>query len=176
VKPATADVRPRRERASAGSQGYILLEAVVALAVLSVGVITVNNVMREALRTRAQARDFTQARFLLEGIIEDLQVRPVLKLGHETGRFKGELSRFRYRWEIGKVEVPAPEIPDEVVERVGRAYKPTVQYLGKITATVTWECAGQTFQRTAETLFPQGKLPPKERRDQDEEEQPQDEA
>jgi hypothetical protein len=145
------------------AKGYILVETMVGLTVLSIGALTVHQVLNQAMLTRAQARDYTQARFLMEGLIEELLVQPELKPGRHTGRFTGGSNRFSYAYEIDKVELPRPEIPEEI-ELVAGTYIPEAWYIGRIRAVIRWQRRGVDFDERMETLFPDTKLPPAERR------------
>ncbi|UCC16519.1 MAG: hypothetical protein JSU58_09150, partial [Dehalococcoidales bacterium] len=63
---------------------------------LSIGLVAVNRAFGEALLVRAQARDYTQARFLLEERMGELELQPVLAEGTASGNFGKEFPRFRW--------------------------------------------------------------------------------
>jgi hypothetical protein len=143
--------------------GYVLLEAIGALAVLSVGIFGVHQAMRQAILTRGQARDYTQARFLLEDVMGELTLRPVLQLESRSGAGEDDLARFNWRYTVSKVDLPEgsyrpPASPDDVYIPTAFRPRPPVRYLGRISVTVTWTRQGRPFDATAETLVPGERL------------------
>jgi len=125
----------------------------VALMVLSIGGVAVNRAMQEALVTRAMARDFTEARFLLEQVMSKLELQPILVEGaSKSGAFGDDHPRFSYRWDVSLVELPRPQLPPLARAALAQPLELPVQYLGKVRVTVTWTRAGRTFERSAETL------------------------
>lgn len=133
--------------------GWVLVETLVALIVLSIGVIAVNRAMQEGLVTRAMARDYTQARFLLEQVMGELELQPILAEGaRKAGDFGEAHPRFSYAWAVSRVDIPQPALPPRARTALVQPVELPVSYLGKITATVLWTRAGRSFQRTAETL------------------------
>ena len=148
-----------RQVSRAGSRGWILVETLVALMVLSVGVLAVNQALQDALLTRAMARDFTQARFLLEQVVSDLELQPLLIEGAaKNGAFGEAFERFAYHYEVSRVELPAPELPPLAIGTLAQPLQLPVSYLGKIRVTVTWTRAGRSFERAVETLIAPEKL------------------
>lgn len=133
--------------------GYILLEASVGLVVLSIGVFVVQGTLRDALRTRGQAQDFTQASLLLNQIVADLEAERELIEHAKDGQFPGQLDRFSWRYEVRRVDVPVPPAPPPpegvtVVEK-----KPPAEWLAHVIVTVNWERSGIPFERSVETLL-----------------------
>ena len=61
---------------SRSKAGYILVETVVAMVVLSIGIMTIQSSLRQIIIASGQARDYTQARFLLEELVEKLLFEP----------------------------------------------------------------------------------------------------
>ncbi len=155
----------KRFSAPVYSCGYILIETVMAMAVLSVGIVAVQSGVRQTLIVRGQARDYTQARFLLEQLIAEIDLQPMHVESSKSGRFEGEHSRFKWRWEISKLDIPEPEPPpaapmDELPEL-------PVKYIVKVTATVSWERGGREFEETVQTLLgPERLFLPEEMEDQ----------
>jgi hypothetical protein len=143
--------------------GWILLETIVALAVLSIGVVAVNRALGQALETRAQARDYTQARFLLEQLVGELELQPALKPDTtESGRYEGELSRFSWNWSVSSVEVAAPEVRGNLPLIVQERLRMPPLVLGKLAVTVRWTRAGREFAEKVETLVAPERLQAKE--------------
>jgi Tfp pilus assembly protein PilV len=126
--------------------GYILLEAVAAMAVLSIGLLAVNQGMREALRTRGQARDYTQARFVLEDVMGRLLFEPLLAEGTKSGTAgEGELSRFRWSYTVSRVEIPAASMPGRprLASRAAAVFRePPAEFMLKVEASVSLGAAG----------------------------------
>ena len=91
--------------------GYILIEAAVAMVLLSIGALTVHGTIQEAVRTRGQAQDYTRARFLLEQVLADLEIQPELAEHSDRGRFEGEHARFLWDYRVRRVNVPLPGRP-----------------------------------------------------------------
>jgi len=148
---------------AARKEGWVLIETLVALVLLSVGVLAINRALREAMETRAIARDFTTARFLLEERISELEMQPVLREGTVlAGDFGNEHERFSYTCSVTKVEVPRPEIPPDVQAVLLEPIELPEPYLGKISVTIKWTRAGRAFDATAETLVSSRKLQTKE--------------
>ena len=146
-------------RARVAVHGWILVETLVALMILSVGVVAVNQALQDALLTRAMARDFTQARFLLEQVVSDLELQPQLVEGTaKSGGFGEDFERFAYHYEVSRVNLPAPELPPAARGMVVQPLQLPVSYLGKIRVTVSWTRAGRTFERVLETLIAPEKL------------------
>ncbi len=153
--------------------GYILFEAIAALAVLSIGLFGVQAAIRQATITRAQAVDFTCARFLLEQVMSEAEIQPRLLPGETEGQFSGEFERFRWKREIRETAFRGPDVPmppedtaavnapgagrvPPVTERPRMKYK--VPTLGVARVTIMWERAGRSFEASAETVFNPDKL------------------
>ncbi|GMV90583.1 MAG: hypothetical protein AMXMBFR82_03610 [Candidatus Hydrogenedentota bacterium] len=133
--------------------GWILVETMVALMVLSIGGVAVNRAMQEALITRAMARDFTTARFLLEQVMSDLELqRALIEGASQSGGFGDDHPQFSYRWNVSTVPVPQPELPPLATATLAQPVEYPVPYLGKIHVTVSWSRAGRAFERSLETL------------------------
>jgi Tfp pilus assembly protein PilV len=161
IRIAAAKSRPRAVRPSVRggkSVGYILFETMVAMVLLSVGLIAINRAMRETIVVRGQARDYTEARFLIEETISMLELQPQLVEASKSGRFKGEHSRFSYKWQVSKVDVPEPELPSDTPPEGAEKFKLAARYLAKIEATVSWERFGRKYEQTAQTLWTPEKL------------------
>ena len=134
--------------------GWILVETLAALVVLSVGILAVNRSLGESLLTRAMARDYTQARFFLEQVMSELELQPVLVDGATgSGDFGKDNPRFSYSWAVSRVDLNLPALPPQILERFPNGVQPPVPYLGKISLTVKWTRSGRAFSRTAETLI-----------------------
>ncbi len=144
--------------------GYIMVETLVAMAVLSIGLVGVHKALREGIKTRGIARDATHARFLLDQKMAELELRPFLFEGTESGSWRGEFSRFKWRYRVEKVELPLPPLPEYIDPQLVMDLKMPVSYMGRISVTISWARSGQRFTRTAETLIAPERLivPPEE--------------
>lgn len=166
--------RPCAER------GYILFEAMIALTVLSVSIYVIQDGIRQAVIARGHAQDFTQARFLMEDMVNRLQLQPVFKEENKSGRFRGKYNRFSWSYTITKVDLPVPpppptrttpynqpggqpqqgpqnlnypRFPGYQREYAEGELELPVPFLGKIEATVSWTRSGMPFEVKAQTLF-----------------------
>ncbi|MBI4560128.1 MAG: hypothetical protein HY706_21245 [Candidatus Hydrogenedentes bacterium] len=138
-------------------RGYILVEAMVAMVVLSLGILALRSAQQQTTLARGQARDYTQARFLLERLIAELEILPILREGASSGVFEGDFSRFRWSRTVSRVSLPGMEPPVQLLP--GMMVQAPDAFVGKITATVFWTRSGQEFQETVETLVAPAKLP-----------------
>lgn len=134
--------------------GYILVETIVSMGLLSIGMVAIQGGIRQAIITRGQAQDFTTARFLMEQVAGEKQIQIELVESKGEGHFEGDLSRFAYEWEISKVEIPKPEItgevPPEMRQRLEQEFK---GYMGKLRVRIRWTRAGMPFEAVGETLL-----------------------
>jgi type II secretory pathway pseudopilin PulG len=158
--PTRAEATPRRH---SSESGYILLEAMVALALLGVISYSIHGTFQQALLTRAQAQDYTRARFLLEQLVADRQLQPIVTQGAGDGFFTGETDeRFQWAYQIQKVNLPKPpkpiNPPKEGTTRPKFRYPKDSAYLVHVVATVSWRRGGQDFSESIETLFSPRKL------------------
>jgi len=133
------------------------------MALLSVGIIGIQRAMQQAILTRGQARDYTEARFLLEEAMATVELQPILHSGKgPTGHSDdgGEDGRPRFEWktEVTRIDLPEPELPADMPEDQRREFKLSARYLAKITATVTWTRRGEHYEETFETLWSPEKL------------------
>ncbi|MDX9972471.1 MAG: hypothetical protein RBU21_05695 [FCB group bacterium] len=135
--------------------GYILVEAVAAIAVLSLGIVGVQEAMRQSILTRAQARDLTQARFLLEELVGQLQLRPQLAEGGRKGDYGENYPRFRWEYKVSRIQLPEADQP--VPNEIGPDGKPLmlelpVKFMVAIDVTITWTQRGNEYKRSTRTL------------------------
>lgn len=135
--------------------GYILIETVVAMAVLSISILGVHRGISQALTARARTMDFTDARFLMEETINELALQPELKEGEGKGTYPAPHDRFVYSWSIKRIDVPTPEIPGEFPPERRQYIEKLLEnvYVGKIEIRIAWQRGGEAFERKAETLI-----------------------
>ena len=140
-------------------RGYVLVETIVAMGVLSIGAAAMQGAVRQAIVTRGQAMDYTVARFLLERVTAEFDMQPMLEEGEGEGQFPAPNERFSYQWAITKVEIPEPEIPRQISpEEAQRLLKKLKGYMGKLTVRVAWSRAGVEFDAVGETFIAPEKL------------------
>jgi len=136
--------------------GYILFEAVVSMAILSLSVVGIHRVMREAIITRGQSHDYTMAKFFAEEVMSTLELQPRVVEGSGGGTCDD--SRFRYEWKISKVQVPEPPMPPNLPPDQIEQYQLAAKYLAKVQATIIWERNGVEFREKLQTLWPPEKI------------------
>ncbi len=149
------------DRSPSGREGYLLVETAVALVLLSLGAYVIHGTIQQALVTRGQAQDYTQARFLIEQAMSQIELQPQSPEGSQSGQFEGAYSRFRWTSETSRVDIPKPAPPASPPEGwsppQGELEFP-IPYLMRAKVTVLWERAGKEYSEFAETLFNSGKL------------------
>ena len=91
------------------SAGYIFVETVVAMGVLSLSILVIQGALRQAILTRAQAQDYTTARFLLEQVAGEQALLFQQPEGSGSGQFPPPYDAYAYEWKIERVDIPLPE-------------------------------------------------------------------
>jgi type II secretory pathway pseudopilin PulG len=140
-------------------QGYILIEATVAMVVLSIGALMVHGTMRQSTQTLGQSEDFTQAQLLLSSLMNEIELQPELVEGKKSGWFEEREGRFQYEYTIRKVSIPLPKVPKPVVDpnSINQPRKITFnardKYLLHVRTVITWTRAGREFEESLETLL-----------------------
>lgn len=134
--------------------GYIMVETLVAMAVLSISAVAIQEAIRQAILSRGEAMDYTTARFLVEKVIADRMLVFEQPEGKDEGKFGPPFERFAYSWELRRVEIPMPELPASMPMEEAKAFKDSyVKYIGKLRVKLTWSRAGTPFTAVAETLL-----------------------
>lgn len=134
--------------------GYIFVETLVAMGILSVSGIVIQESLRQAISARAQAQDFTTARFLLEKVAGERVLKFQQPEGRGEGRFPEPYERFSYEWDYRKVDVPLPALPAylELHERL-MFEELYVDYMGMLRVYIRWSRGGADFEVCGETLL-----------------------
>ena len=140
------------------TRGYILIEAVMSMVLLSLGLVAIQGAIRQTIVVRGQARDYTQARFLLEETLARLETQPQHVEGSQSGNFEGDFSRFAWEWKISKIDVPLPPFPPDITPEEIAVFKLNVSYVAKVEVTLSWTRSGRSYKETFETLWPPEKL------------------
>jgi hypothetical protein len=136
------------------ARGYILVESLVAMAVLSVSAVAIQEATRQAIIARGEAMDYTTARFLVEKVMADRMLVFEQPEGQGKGTFDAPFERFSYSWEVKRVEIPMPEMPPFMLpEDVKFVRDNYIKYIGKLGVKLAWSRAGVPFTVTAETLL-----------------------
>jgi hypothetical protein len=150
-------------------RGYILIETLTAMAVLSASILAINGAMRQGAITNAMARDYTHARFVLEQVVGSVELKQGLVPTTNSGRFGGDLSHYAWEYEITLIEMPVPAVSfdmnnpahaslaEKLLNEDGELELP-VHFIPKITATVSWSRGGRVFTETVETLMDPDRL------------------
>jgi Tfp pilus assembly protein PilV len=138
----------------ARSRGYIMVETLVAMAILSISALVIQESIRQAIVARGQAMDYTTARFLLEKVMADRMLVYEQPEGKGEGVFDPPFERFSYSWEVQRVEIPMPDLPTMMTPDEILFFKTNyVKYMGKLSAKVNWSRAGMAFSAAAEALL-----------------------
>lgn len=133
------------------ARGYILVEAVTAMAVLSITAVAVQRAVHTAVLARGLARDYTTAQFLLERVAADQALQPRIAAGETyEGIFPPPDDRFSYRWYVENVDIAMDEtLPEPPTgQRVN-----LLRSMGRMHIEVSWNRGGQPFLAEAETLL-----------------------
>ena len=139
-------------------EGYILVETIVALGLLSICMVVIQASVRQAILTRGQAEDFTTARFLMEQQVADKELQPEIVEGAGEGTFAPPHERFNYAWNITKVEVPLPAGAIMPAPNDSEGWRNISNYVARYEIVVSWSRAGQPSAVTGITLFSPDKL------------------
>lgn len=136
-------------------RGYILVEAVTAMAVLSITALTVQRAVHTAVLARGLSQDYTIAQFLLERLAADRALEPRIAAGDvQSGTFPPPDDRFDYTWSLEAIEISPPELPPGVAPEQREALaKGLLARMGKLRMEVSWTRGGEPFSAVAETLI-----------------------
>lgn len=100
------------------SNGFSLLEVMVAVAILAVSLLTLLNFQGQTMFRMGRAEKLTQATFLagekmaevmLEIEKEYVQQRVFPDDKSDSGRFEEPFENYRWEWQLRSVEIPVPE-------------------------------------------------------------------
>jgi len=96
-----ADLRP------VSARGLALLEVIVAMMVLTVGIVSVSKSFSVAVLARGLAQDYTDSRCLAARLIwESVAQAKSLQVGTTRGRFGDEWRRFSWEREVSRTSLP----------------------------------------------------------------------
>lgn len=139
----------RRRRA-----GYIMVETIVAMGLLSVSIVVIQNAIRQGIITRGQAQDYTTARILLDRMVAEHELQPEVAEGSGEGQFEAPFHRFSYKWNLQRLKVPRPHFPTDMEESERDSLKRMFTgYMGKLYVEIRWSRAGFENYVVGETLL-----------------------
>ena len=101
---ARAPILLRSHPASTRSTGLSLIELLVAIVILSVGVVGVLRAFALATRYNYSAENQTAAGLLAHDMLEEIRADGALSEGLESGTFDGDQSRFAWTRSVRKAE------------------------------------------------------------------------
>ena len=88
--------------------GYIFVETVVAMGVLSISVLVVQAALRQGILTRAQAQDYTTARFLLEQVAGEQALLFQQPEGSGSGDFDAPYDNYHFEEKMEQDDIFFP--------------------------------------------------------------------
>lgn len=138
--------------------GYVLLESLMAISVLSVSLVIVHRDMQQAIQVRGMGRDATEVRFLIEKLMADIALQVQLPECERKGEFDGELSRYSWRWKVSRYVMPKPPMPPHLNAQEVQQFRLASPHLMKAEVWVKWTRNGTEREEKAETLFSPQKL------------------
>lgn len=144
---------------AAPRQGSVLLETVVAMAVLSVCIVGIHQSLRQALLNYVLAQDYEEAGQLMRQVAAEQELQPQGIERKKDGTFKPPHDRFRYRYSVKRVDMPplqfSPSLPPDRRRTLERQY---TDYVGCLLVEISWERGGNAFSVTGETILAPGLL------------------
>lgn len=137
------------------SVGYILVETLVALTVLSLSAMGLQRAISQATLTRGLAQDYTTVQLLAENMLSNLMLQNYMLVEmQDSGTFPPPNERFAYTLEVGKVDVPRPELPSRIPLAERQALEKRYNgWMPKVRLEITWTRAGAEQSRVFETLY-----------------------
>jgi hypothetical protein len=133
--------------------GYIFVETVVAMGLLSMSALVIQSALRQAMITRAQAQDLTTARFLLEKLSGERILLFKQPEGEGSGHFPAPFEKYRYEWTLERVDIPKPPLPPMLdPEQMNMLEDAYVEFMGKLTVRIQWRRGGADFEALGESL------------------------
>lgn len=142
-------------RGRARGRGYILIETLVALTVLSISAFTLQRVIGQAALMQALSHDYTTVQHLMENTIARMLLENMmLEEKTESGAFPAPYDRFAYTVEVSRITVPRPELPSSIDPREREQLESRYRdQIPKLRLEITWTRGGFEYSRAAETLL-----------------------
>ncbi len=113
-------------RRKPGERGFTLLEIVVAMAILSIGLVILIELFGGGLRLSRASQEYTKAAGYARVKLEEISLAAALEEGVQEGEFDGE---FRWQTEVKKVDLLPPLETD---------YRPPVDFY-RVRLQVLWQ-------------------------------------
>lgn len=123
-------------------RGYIMVETLVAMSILSISAFGIHRSVYQAISARREAEQLTIARYLLESLVAQVEMRPQMGLGGNTGTFAADgYPEFAYTYEVARIEVPLRGRAARYLNdpRLSLDYQ---NYIGKLTVRIYREQDG----------------------------------
>ena len=98
---------------STANRGFTLLETMIALAIISIALVSIYRMHAQTIAMNAAARFYTIAPLLAQGKLAELETRGLADLSEQSGDFEDLYPG--YRWTISAEEITS-EILGEVAE------------------------------------------------------------
>src|SRR3990167_5314192 len=118
------------------SIGFMLLEAMVALAILSIGIVTVMQSFSSALRVSKSGYNSTIATFLAQSKLSDLEMEDSWTKENLSGDFGKVYPNFKWEAEVSPVELDKL-IPENLRVKV-REDEGNKQEVNLLNLTISW--------------------------------------
>jgi general secretion pathway protein I len=123
------------------NQGFLLLEVVVALAILGIGLTVIIELFSGGLRLARASMEYTKAVNYARIKMEEITVKPAV----EEGTQEGESEDKTFRWQVGVKKVDLLSI-DKSVD-----YKPPIE-LYQVKIDVFWKSGSKEKSTSVESL------------------------
>ena len=134
--------------------GYILVEALVALGLLSVSIGVIQGALHQAILTKGQANDYTEAKWVLESIMAQKKLEAPLQEGQGKGVLR---DRYEYTWQVDTIDLPVPDMPldapPEQLQHFNVLVEQIPKNMGRLRVQLRWYRAGQLREVSAECLL-----------------------
>jgi len=153
-------------------RGYVLVEVVVSMMVLTVGILSVSRSFSVAMLARGLSQDYTDSRYLAAEQIWQAVAQAeagALTLGGAQGRFPDPWRKFSWEWKVEETSLPY-EVSVKIREVVGpqrsrrgrsRRAVPQVEieeqpekFFNRVVVTVKWTRRNVEYERWVATLVP----------------------
>jgi general secretion pathway protein I len=123
------------------NQGFLLLEVVLALAILGVGLTVIIELFSGGLRLARASMEYTEAVNYARMKMEEITMKPAVEEGTQEGQSEDKT----FRWQVGVKKVDLLSI-DKSVD-----YKPPIE-LYQVKIDVFWKSGSKEKSTTVESL------------------------
>ena len=129
-------------RPRARQRGYIMVETLVAMTILSISAFGIHRSVYQAISARREAEQLTIARYLLEHLVAKIEMRPEMGLGSGTDTFAADgYPDLGYTYEITRIDAPLRGRAARYLNdpQLSLSYQ---DYIGKLTVRIYHEQDG----------------------------------